>query len=159
MIRTAIQQCILEYPAGDSAITAANAVPTYPNDSDGTTPLGVGSIACPGSTASDKALFGAASSRFLPKPPDGMDAWEYANVGTTAKSIYGQSYTSSIFYMLKSNKTDPYIGEAFTKVDDQLSQCEVEYLDSSSSTVAGCPAGYRCLRFMLQRGTGPAACP
>lgn len=159
MIRTSIQQCMLEFPQGDAAITTANAMAVYPNDSDGTTPIAASTLTCPGSTASDKALFGAATSRFLPKAPDAMDEWEYANVGSTAQTIYGQSYQNSVFYVLKSNKTDPFIDEAFKKVDEQLSACEVEYLDSSSSTVAGCSAGYRCLRFMLVRGTGPASCP
>jgi len=167
MIRSAIQDCILQYPTGEEGFTQAGyhtPFPLEPDDTHLTAPATSGTkyvkdIRCPGNpgdSANHAPIFGGSSGRFLPAKPDVMDDWVYRN--GTNMSIDGDTITG-VYFLIKSNKSDPYIGEAMQKVDQKYSQCEVDYIDSSSSATNGCPSGYKCLRAWVKRVSSNPACP
>ncbi len=167
MIKSAIQDCILQYPEGERDYTPPAAHSPFPLDADDThqispAPNGnklASAIRCPGNpgdSANYQPLFGGASNRFLSATPEVLDDWVYRN--GTNMSVDGDT-VNGVYFLIKSNKTDPYIAEAFQKLDQKYTQCEVDYIDSTSSSAAGCPSGYKCLRVWMKRVSSSTACP
>lgn len=164
-IRSAIEGCTILYPSGDSTVAAGtdpgfiNPYPVNPdsNHFNGST-LGkaadrkVANIRCPGNPGGDQnnhqPIFGAASGKNLPAIPEILEDWVYFN-GT--KTVGSTTYTG-VYFSTRSDKTDPYIKEAFDKADSQFSDCEVDSVDASDDD---CATGYNCIRFWVVR-TAPA---
>lgn len=167
MIKSAIQDCILQYPEGEKDYSPTTNHSPFPPDADDahqTSPASSGTklvsaIRCPGNPGDStnyQPLFGGSTNRFLPAKPEVLDDWVYRN--GTNMSVDGDT-VNGVYFLIKSNKSDPYIAEAFQKLDQKYTQCEVDYLDSSSSSVAGCPSGYKCLRVWVKRVSTSASCP
>lgn len=161
MIRAAIQDCILQYPEGDSGINVAGYVgPNYPLDADSTyldSPAASGtkdvaSIRCPGNNPGAPnsnqhgEMFGGNSGRFMPATPAMFSPWIYRN--GTGMAINGVNYTG-VFFEIRSTATDAFVTEAMQKVDDQFTACEAEYIAGDGSN--GCPASTQCLRVWVKR--------
>lgn len=155
LIRSAIEECVLKYPGGDSAIMSAPNMP-YPINPSSTyltaprpaTDL-VSGLRCPGdpgNSADHKAIFGATSGKFLPPPPNLFDPWLYYNG------------SDGVFFYTKTNKTDAYLQDALSKLNDDFSGCEVDIVDASSSAVdmlstasaLQCPSGNYCFRVWVR---------
>lgn len=164
-IRSAIQECVLSYPKGDSTIdkdsvtgTDPDARDNYPINPDSdhyvyATPDKSGdrlvrNIRCPGhqdgANVYDHAtLFGGKSGKFLAPAPDLFEDWEYYN------GIDG------VFFWTKTTKTDAFILTALSKMDDNFSECEADVitggatvqLDSNGNHI--CPANTVCFRVRM----------
>ena len=176
IIRSGIQDCVLRFPQGDSDITETGYIAPYPLNPTSTefsSPAStdaVSLIACPGTSSAassvddHQAVFGGSLASFLPTQPDLMEPWTYFNGNATGGSqIQGMSF-SGVFYQIQSDKSDPFIAEAFTKVDELHSACEVDYTVGTGSN--GCSSGVQCLRFWIIRRSGgptgdssPNPCP
>lgn len=160
-IRTAIDECTLLYPAGADDLVGVAAIhspyPVNPNASyfdgtslDGLTTRLVKDIACPGNPGNTKEhvkIFG--STKNLPPPPSVLDEWVYYNANTTI----GSTVFNGVYISIASSNTDPYIAEAFNKVDSQFSDCEVDVVDSTADDCSDTA----CLRYWIYR-VAPA-CP
>jgi len=168
VIRSAIQDCVLRFPEGDSAITETGYIDPYPlnptsedavytafdNGDPGT--YVVSDLRCPGSSF-DQLFSGTGEfSSYLPSPPDLMEAWTYFN-GNIAASAGAPNYNEAfngVYFQIQSDKSDPFIGEAFQKVDELMSACEVDHQVGTGTN--GCENGHQCLRFwIIRRGGGP----
>jgi len=157
-IRSAIQECVLTYPSGDTTqLTPPNS--PYPLEPDHThllNPKSAGVIdvqylRCPGNpgTSNDHAvIFGGSSGKFLPPTPNLFNAWQYYNG------------TDGVFFYTGTNKTDAFLTTALEKLDDQYSECEADVIDNAANGVimnltsegAGgpnCPANTTCFRVWL----------
>lgn len=165
-IRSAIQECILLYPNGDSSIDitggaddeGADVIYPIRPDSDhfaSTTPAAttgrlVRDIRCPGnpdaSAADHTKIFSGA--RFLAPPPDLFGEWQYYNGG------------DGVFFWNEITNTDAFILSALEKIDDEYSLCEVDIIDAtagdvdmtSTSTTENeitCNDGATCLRVWM----------
>jgi len=163
VIRSAIQDCILRYPQGDTNIAETGYIDPYPLNPDSADPAyaaydvtnkNVTNIRCPG--AAYTGLFGGGGefTGYLSQQPDLMDAWTYFNGSAT---INGTAF-NGVFFQIQSNKSDPHIAESMTKVDSLMSSCEVDYTDASSAQTDGCANGYKCLRFWIIRNSGGPSC-
>lgn len=157
-IRSAIQECVLIYPNGDSAVTDAGFNNPYPAFPDSTY-LDAGYRAanknaefmrCPGNNdgAADQHLlmFSGASGKFMPPPPDLFGPWQYYNGA------------DGVFVWIESDKSDAYITSALSKLDAKFSTCEadvidatggVEALDSVPTAGIDCPNGSQCFRLWI----------
>lgn len=162
VIRSGIQDCILRYPEGEPAIAEANYIDPYPLNPNSADPAyaaydvanrNVEELRCPG--ALFQKLFGGGGefSTFLSPAPDLMDEWTYFNGNAT---LHGLGF-NGVFFQIQSNKSDPFIAESMTKVDELLAACEVDYTVGNGTN--GCQNGYRCLRFWIIRNgtTGPVS--
>jgi type II secretory pathway pseudopilin PulG len=162
LIRSAIDECVLRYPAGDSGMPAANPVgaqnpvrpyPLMPNNSYMASPTSgpilVNDIRCPGNPGNSNnhgKIFGGTSGRYLPPAPKLYDAWNYYN------------HTDGVFFYIKTNKSDAFLASALEKVDSEYSKCETQYvnatstvyLDSANTEAYACGAGYKCLRVWVK---------
>lgn len=160
-IRSAIQECVLTYPDGDPAMTAAQAqnipYPIHPDNAylAASTPAvasgsrDVALIGCPGNPGATanahKRIFGGSSGKFLPPPPKLFGAWQYYNG------------TDGVFISIATDKTDAFLKTALAKLDDQFSECEADVVDATSGVVAmssdgtatPCPLGSTCFRIRL----------
>lgn len=171
-IRSAIEECVLRYPAGDSGMPATNPVggqspirpyPLMPNNTYMASPTSsasflVSDIRCPGNPGNSNnhvKVFGGTSGRYLPPQPKLFDAWTYYN------------HTDGVFFTIKTNKSDAYLATALEKLDSEFSKCETQYInqttgttyfDSGSTAAYGCAAGYKCLRVWV-RPTATAVYP
>jgi hypothetical protein len=172
VIRSAIQDCILRYPQGNSAITETGYVAPYPlnpNSNDATYAafdngdpgtLVVSDLRCPG--ANYGQLFGGSGqfTTFLSPPPDLMEPWTYFNGGSGAPAnavdVFGLDM-DGVYYQIQSDFSDPFIAEAFQKIDDVATGCEVDYAVGDDTN--GCETGYQCLRFWIIRGDDTSATP
>ncbi len=152
LIRAAIQDCVITYPAGDSGVTDSPYSAPYPVTPSSTyQPVGnrdanekASSIRCPGNpggTNDHGVIFGGTTGRFFPAKPALMDDWVYKNS------------TGGVYIMTKTNKTDLYLQEAMQKVKATYDACEADYITDGS---APCTAGYYCLRIWVLRTT---TCP
>ena len=163
-IRSAIDGCTILYPGGDITVVAGTDpgyVRPYPvnpdsdhfNGSarDGITDKLVSNLSCPGNPGDDPdhtLIFGAASGKNLSPSPALLDDWIYFN-GT--KTVGATTYTG-VYIDIRSNRSDPFIAEAFDKVASTYTDCEA---DSVTATDDDCAAGYVCLRYWISR-TAPA---
>lgn len=153
VIRSGVQDCILRYPHGDDAIAEANYNDPYPLNPDSedaqytahkVANRNVDEIRCPG--AGYGRVFGEVLSGFLPPAPDLMEAWTYFNGEET---VHGETL-DGVFFQIRSNKSDPFIGEAMQKMDGLFSACELDYTIGDNTN--GCADGYKCLRIWVIRG-------
>lgn len=160
-IRSAVQECVLTYPAGNStpAFAATNAanVP-YPINPSSTylaipaTPSGndlVQFLRCPGNPGNSNnhaIIFGGSSGKFMPPPPKLFNAWRYYS---------GQD---GVFFYNSTSMSDAYLSTALLKLDDQFSECEADVINNiaggtplsiASGAAATCPAGSLCFRVWM----------
>ena len=168
LIQSAIQECVLLYPAEDSTLTATeqhnSPYPINPNDShfSGETPAEQPNIAenirCPGNPggadADHELVFSGAAGKFLPQPPSLFDDWEYYNGD------------DGVFYFTSTSATDPFVASALEKLDDKFSECEADVIDATSGVVSlssdaighpdlrVCANGEQCFRVWMILGTG-----
>jgi len=188
-IQSAIQECVLTYPAQDSGLTATeqkNApYPINPNDSyfddnsatpgSSSDPL-VSDIRCPGNPGgadpSHEPIFSGASGKFLPPAPALFEDWQYYNGD------------DGVFIMTSSDKTDPFINDALVKLKAKYSACEADQFltgdnmtsdgslattgnsptftsETSSPFARACPADSHCFVYWIIRtGSGAVVdCP
>lgn len=150
-IRSAIQECVLTYPAGDAALIGGlNApYPLNPSDPYLLNPAGslVENIRCPGNPGDSNnhaKIFGGSSGKFLPPPPKLFDKWYY------------QSNIDGVWIELPTNKTDAFLKNALTKLDDLFAECEADVVDATgaqrqmvSDWSDVCQQGYYCFRVRL----------
>lgn len=156
-IRSAIQECVLTYPAGDSGLIGTNNTP-YPINPSSTyfsaAPKSgaaandqVRNIMCPGNPGSSNdhaEIFSGTSGKFLPPPPDLFGEWYYF------------SGTDGVFFYTSTDKSDAFLQTALQKLDEQFSECEADIIDATggtvelTSTAAGtdpkCVSGSTCFR-------------
>lgn len=174
MIRSAIQDCILQWPKGDGTIPSGHNGgyhANYPLEPDSThlptspafrATAGDKSVAllrCPGSNpgnhpdvlndplnAQHAPIFGGATGRFMPAVPALFGSWTYRN-GTNL-TVNGQTVTG-VYFQITTTNTDAYLAEAMQKVDAQFTACEADYIDGNGSN--GCAASTKCLRIWVKR--------
>lgn len=165
VIRSAIQECVLSYPQGDSEITVAATDPdardNYPINPNSDYYIGstdgqsgdrlVRNLRCPGNITGaqpndHELLFGGASGKYLPPAPDLFLDWQYYNG------------TDGIYFWTETEKGDAFLRTALTKLDDKFSECEAdvidataaaEDLDSAATAETQCGSGNVCFRVWL----------
>ncbi len=131
-IRSGIQECVLNYPGGDSGRLGAVNIP-YPfnptssylasADTDGDF---VRNIRCPGNPGNSNNhtdIFSGASGKFMPPPPGFFGDWYYYN---------GED---GVFFYTATDKTDAFLTTALQKLDDQFAECEADVIDATGGTV------------------------
>jgi len=168
VVRSAIQDCVLRFPEGNSAIAETGYFDPYPLNPDSTdatytaydvTNKNVSELRCPGSSF-DQIFSGTGQfSSYLPSPPDLMDQWTYFNggKGTGNEVAINGLDVDGVFFQTTATKSDPFIGEAMGKVDGLMSACEVDHIVGDGSN--GCANNTQCLRFWILRDAGTAATP
>lgn len=165
-IRSAIEGCTILYPGGDNTVagsTDPGYITPYPVNPDSDhftgstlgkeTDRSIAGIRCPGNpgdTNDHTPIFGASTGKNAPTAPDILENWVYFN-GT--KTVGSTTYTG-VYIMTRSSRSDPYIVEAFDKVDSQFTGCEVDSVDATDDD---CPAGNVCLRYWIVR-QAPLGC-
>ena len=166
LIRSSIQECVLAYPEGDagadgnsglrSPVTPNYGYPVNPSSGYFTAPAvpetsdEAALIKCPGNPGNSKLhapIFGGASGKFLPPPPNLFEPWVY------------YSGPDGVFFYTSTDKTDSFLVSAMGKLDDQFSECEADVIDNASSGSAlditndsagpECPANSRCFRVWM----------
>lgn len=165
LVRSAIQDCILRFPQGDNAITEVGYINPYPLNPDTNEAQyaaykvankQISEIRCPGANYTQIFSGGGEFSSYLPSPPDLMEQWTYFNGDITAAAGapgYNEAF-DGVFYQIQSDKSDPFIGEAMTKIDGLSSACEVDHQIGTGTN--GCEDEQQCLRFwIIRRGGGP----
>jgi len=172
VIRSAIQDCILRFPQGDSAdISETGYVTPYPlnpTSSEFSSPSVTGDLVsllqCPGTGAQNNSnvddhdpLFsgGGQFSTFLPTTPDLMEDWIYFNGHATGGSQIFSMDFQGVFFEIRSDKSDPFIGESMQKIDESMAACEVDHQVGNGTN--GCENNHQCLRYWIIRtgSTGP----
>lgn len=147
-IRSAIQECVLTYPDGDSGYTGygTKPYPLQPSSPYLSSPVGgswVPDIRCPGNPGNSNnhaKIFGGATGKFMPSPPKNFNNWWYVNG------------TDGVFMDIATTKTDAYIKNALTKLDGMFEECEADLVNATaalrvmSTDGENCPAGYLCFR-------------
>ena len=145
VIRSAIQECVLIYPNGDSTIPDNGAAGyqddgynrPYPLDPDNThmdasyrAAVGnknVAEIRCPGNNdgAADQHLkvFSGGAGKFLPPPPDLFEPWRYYNG------------PDGVFYWIETEKSDAFVTAALEKLDAKFSDCETDVIVANGAAV------------------------
>ncbi len=158
-IRSAIQECVLTYPSGDSGLigTSNTPYPINPSSSYFTAAPKSGAAAndqvrnilCPGNpgNSNDHAdMFGGTSGKFFPTSVNLFGEWEYFNG------------VDGVFFYTSTDKTDAFLQTALAKLDNQYSECEADVVDASggdielASTAIGdpiCPNGSTCMRIWM----------
>ncbi len=152
LIRSAIQECVLIFPDGDSNLTGAP-WPLNPSSAYLASPAAndnVEFLRCPGDpgNSNDHAnIFGGNSGKFLPPPLDLFESWEYYNG------------VDGVFFFIRSDRTDAFIQTALARLDDNFSECQADVIDTSAGDIeltstAGasdpeCLDGETCFRFWI----------
>ncbi|NBU58511.1 MAG: hypothetical protein EBS23_01790 [Betaproteobacteria bacterium] len=169
MIGAAIQDCILRYPEGDATVSPAlngGYHAPYPLEPDSmhlpeairAADKDLARLRCPGkpitgqNAAYHAPMFGGSAARFEPVPPALFGPWTYRN--GTGLMDEGE-LTAGVYFRIGTGSSDPYLGEALRKVDEQFAGCESDYLEGDGTN--GCAVGHRCLRIWVKR-VAPA-CP
>ncbi len=173
IIRSAIQECVLLHPNGDSTIVEAGYNRPYPLSPDSThlpvaggyraADKNIANIRCPGendgSANQHKKIFSGEAGKFMPPPPDLFEDWQYYNG------------TDGVFYWIQTSKSDAYLKAALEKIDDKFGECEADLIDATgagnedldSGMTIACPNGSLCFRiWMLAKPTAvhhDAGCP
>jgi len=167
LIRSAIQECIINYPAGDPTINASTTTdsgytppfPIRPNSAHYTgSTLGAevdnqaNGIRCPGNPGVDQnhtPMFGPLAGRYFPVRADNnIGSWYYSNGSGV---VHGAAF-NGVFIQTGSTGNDQYIIDAFTKLAAKYNDCELDYLVGSGTN--GCGSGH-CIRYWFSR-TAPA---
>jgi hypothetical protein len=172
VIRSAIQECVLKYPNGDSNIPnaaseseegARQEYPIRPNSAyynaspASTVAATAGQLAkdirCPGQlngpeTKDHEKIFAGASGKFLPAPPDLFEDWQYYNG------------PDGVYFWTRTTKTDAYLVTALEKLDEKFSECEADITTAGGSAVnldgdaqTQCPANNICFRVWMVANT------
>ena len=166
-IRSAVQECVLTYPAGDDTISVtgdeANANESYPIKPSSTHYTGatigpaanrnVAGIRCPGNPGNDKnhaPIFTAASGKFMPPPTALFEPWQWYN------------NTDGVFFWIETKKSDAYLSSALEKLDAEYAGCETDVVDATSgdqNLVSDepsiiCPSGSLCFRVHMITNSG-----
>jgi hypothetical protein len=158
-IRSAVQECVLNYSAGETGLigTSNFPYPINPSSAYFTAPASpaandnVANIRCPGNPGNTKEhepIFGGTSGKFLPPKPNLFNDWVYYNGN------------DGVFFYTGTDKTDAFLSSALAKLDDQYSECEADVIDNSAGgsamniTSAGasgpkCPANTKCFRVWM----------
>lgn len=155
-IRSSVQECVLNYPSGETGYVGktnfpypANPSSTYLASPDANDQ--VRNIRCPGnpggSSNNHADIFSGASGKFLPPAPDLFGEWIYSNT------------IDGVFFYAATDKTDAFIQTALTKLDEQFSECEADVIDASvasggaknllSTGAPQCPSGNTCFRVWI----------
>ncbi len=161
-IRSAIQECVLTHPGGDTTNGYASIspppvkpYPLKPTDTYLASPSSedlveyVGCPGLPGDSNDHARIFGGSTGKFLPPPPKLFDKWYYY---TGADGVY---------FMIGSSNTDSSVQNAVQRVEDSFFECEVDIITADSTNVVMategdyCGAGSTCLRVWLV--TNPTA--
>lgn len=151
-IRSSIQECVLNYPDGESGLIGVDnfPFPINPSSSYLASPESddaLAGIKCPGNpggSSNDHAeIFGGRSGRFLPQIPDLFTPWQY------------YSGPDGVFFFTSTDKSDAFLQTALLKLDDEFSECEADIIDASGGDIellSGdpgdpiCPDGSTCFR-------------
>lgn len=161
-IRSAVQECVVLYPSGDSTIDysssgtdigAAMHFPIKPNSTHLPVALRsanptVKDIRCPGNPGDDPnhvSIFGGMSGKFLPPAPALFTDWQWYN---------GKD---GVFFWIETDKTDAYIQTALAKVEENFGKCEANVIDATAGAVnmesgpvtITCPNDKYCLRVWM----------
>ncbi|MCB1556128.1 MAG: hypothetical protein KDJ15_02325 [Alphaproteobacteria bacterium] len=159
-IRSAIQECVLVHPQGDSGARTAGAqknapYPLMPDDSyldncvadPAAADDYVSHLRCPGKPKNDPChadVFGASSGKFLPPPPPLFGNWHY------------YAGDDGVFLWIETDKTDSFLQTAFEKLDEDYAECEADIVDATSGaidldsgTTISCANGSRCFRVWM----------
>lgn len=157
-IRSAIQECILIYPNGDSTISETGYNNPFPLNPDSThlptaggyraSDKNVSNLRCPGhndgSADQHIRIFSGGSGKFLPPPPDLFVDWQYYNG------------PDGVFYWIETTKSDAFIASALAKLDEKFSACEADIIDATSGAVdldggstVECSNGSSCFRIWM----------
>lgn len=173
-IRSAVQECVLSYPKGDSTIdntitgTDPGARKNYPINPDSdhyssstVLPSGdrlVKNLRCPGNNPGGsnvfdhESVFAGGEGKYLPPAPDLFSEWQYYNE------------TDGVFFWTATDKSDAFLLAALAKLDEKFAECEADIIDTSE-TPAGdksldsldtveCPDGSVCFRvWMVKNGS------
>lgn len=150
-VRSAVQECVLNYPAGEAGLVGTPNFP-YPINPSSTYLVSpdandqVRNIRCPGNpggVSKDHAdIFSGSSGKFMPQPPSLFGEWVYSNTG------------DGVFFYTATNKTDAFLQTALQKLDGQFSECEADVINASGAAVnllssgatVQCPSGNTCFR-------------
>lgn len=161
-IKSAIQECVINYPAGDPTITEPGYHAPYPLEPTSShftgSTLGpaphflVEYVRCPGNPGVDNnhtPIFGPTTGRNYPKPLIANHRWHWFNgTGTSNGRVY-----DGIFMNLSPFQTrDAYVTDAFERLDAKYSDCELEYIPNGDGT-NGCLNGRNCLIYWFKRVT------
>ncbi|GJL86041.1 MAG: hypothetical protein DHS20C02_18160 [Micavibrio sp.] len=181
IVRSAIQECVLNYPAGDGDATNGinnlvvgsdpNARTNYPiapssTHYDGPPAAVIGKTAgrlvrdirCPGQqdgpNNNDHAMiYSGSAGKFMPPPPPLFEDWKYYN------GIDG------IFFWTETTKSDAFLVTALTKLDENFSECEADVIDATGGALnidsvptggVTCPNGSVCFRVWMIMNNGAA---
>lgn len=162
-IRSAIQECILIYPNGDTTITESGYNAPFPLSPDSThlptaggfraANKNVSNIRCPGrnpgnpNEAQHARIF--SGKKFLPPPPSLFQDWQYFNGA------------DGVFFWTQTNKSDSFLQTSLEKLNAQYSTCEADIIDATAAAedldAAGsitCPSGNTCFRVWLIVNSG-----
>jgi hypothetical protein len=149
-IRSAIQECVLTYPGGDTTMPAdpvggeypVRPYPLMPTNLYLASPAAisfVSEIRCPGNPGNSNnhaKIFAGTSGKFLPPPPKLFAQWGYYNG------------VDGVFLFNGTNHTDAYLDSALQKLDAQFSKCELQYINNTSGgspiSIISTP-GWECL--------------
>ncbi len=165
VVRSAIQECVLSYPGGDTTIDTSGTgtdkdartyYPIKPSSTHfNTATIGptagrlVRDIRCPGNPGDDEnheRIFSGADGKFMPPVPDLFEDWQYYNG------------LDGIFFWIQTDKSDAFLQTALAKLDDNFSECEADVIDATggvknldSVPTAGltCPNTYVCFRIRM----------
>ncbi len=153
--RAAIQDCVLTYPAGDTAGTpplyagynapypvtpSSTYLPTLSRDAANK----ASSIRCPGNPGDSNAhsvIFAGSSGKFAPVTPPLFEPWTYIND------------SNGVYVMIRTDKTDLYLQEGMQKAKAMYDACESDYI---AGNTAPCATNYYCWRVWVIRNT---SCP
>ncbi len=172
-IRSAIQECVLTYPAGDSLIDngvggddegARDNYPINPNSNyysanaapyDQSGDRLVKNIRCPGNNggvgneSKHEKIFSSSAGRFMPTAPALFNDWQYYNGN------------DGVFFWIETDKTDAFLVSALDKLDTKFATCETDVIDATSAAkdldsdaTLTCPSGSVCFRvWMFSKAT------
>jgi hypothetical protein len=152
-IRSSVQECVLNYPAGESGLVGKSNFP-YPVNPTSTYLASpdaadeVRNIRCPGNPGgasnNHADIFAGSSGKFLPPAPDLFGEWMYSNS------------QDGVFFYTSTNKTDAFLQTALTKLDEQFAECEADVVDAAGGAedlLSGgglqCAAGNTCFRVWI----------
>lgn len=167
-IRSAVQECVLTFPAGDDSISvtadepnANEAYPINPNSSHyvgatigATGNRNAGGIRCPGNPGggdnNHAQIFSAVTGKFMPPPPPLFGPWQWYN------------NTDGVFFWIATDKGDAYLRSALEKLDEEYAECEADFIDATAGDVQLvsdeptiiCPGGSLCFRIHMITRSG-----
>ena len=156
-IRSAIQECILLHPQGDTTITETGYNIPFPLNPDSLHLPAAGfraanrnaeNLRCPGDNegapSEHARIFGGRTGKFLAPPPDLFETWQYYNG------------PDGVFYWTGSSNSDAFIQTALARLDERFSDCEADVIDASAATrsldgasTINCPTGNTCFRVWI----------